>query len=104
MPVFHYLWATSIINLYWDFNCTELNKRKRGWQTNCNRTSARVPARTLITPRFWQVLENRLATHRLRIQAHQIEELRWNVSPDRQTKALCRLICDRVVVSPGPVR
>src|SRR5882762_8386999 len=75
-------------------------------QTNgeCESTSVTIPSRTLITPRFWQVLDNRLATRRLRIQAHQIEELRSNVRPNGQTEALCRLICNRVVVSPGAVR
>src|SRR6266516_1608947 len=27
--------------------------------------------------------------------------LRWNVAPHRQPEALCRLVCDRVIMSPG---
>src|ERR1700730_13956733 len=58
----------------------------------------------LSAPRFRQVLDGRTTPHRLRIQAHQVEELRWNIRPYRQTEALCRLICDRVVVRPGAFR
>src|ERR1700730_4988909 len=48
-------------------------------------------SRTFTAPAFRQILDGRLVTDGLRVQGHEIEELRWNVVPHGQAETLCRL-------------
>ena len=50
-----------------------------------DRVSLTIASNTLVSPALRQILDGRLVTDRLRIQSHQIEELRWNVRPYRQS-------------------
>src|SRR5207245_10207772 len=57
--------------------------------------------KALAVPAFQQVLDCWLAADGLQIQSHQIEEVRWNVTPHRESEALRSVVCDRMVVRPG---
>ena len=77
--------------------------RRDSTRLELNHLSA-LPAKTLITSVFRQVLNCRLATDRLRIESHQIENIGWHVGPDRQSETLRRVMGDRMVVGPGTLR
>ena len=68
------------------------------------RRFSRAPASTLSTMAFRQILNSGLMPDRLGIQSHQVEDLRWNVGPNRQSEILGGLEGDGMVVGPSALR